>query len=76
MLLYNPLTQHHEGVTELLVSTPNRDNVLRMAIDLLSEGGDSSAGNVGDLLQATAAVSNHMFHKVFGDNQKGRKAVR
>jgi len=47
-----------------------------MAIDLLSEGGDSSAGNVGDLLQAMAAVSNHMFHKVFGDNQKGRKAVR
>ena len=47
-----------------------------MAIDLLSEGGDLSAGNVGDLLQAMAAVSNYMFHKVFGDNQKGKKAVR
>jgi len=57
MLLHNPLTQYHKGVAELLVSTPNKDDALQTAIDLLSEGRDSSAGNVGDLLQATAILS-------------------
>jgi len=57
MLLHNPLTQYHEGITELLVSTPNKDNALQTAIDLLSEGRDLSAGNVSDLLQATAVLS-------------------
>jgi len=47
-----------------------------VAIYLLSEGGDPSAGNVGDLLQATAAASNHVPHKIFGDDQRGREAVR
>jgi len=54
---------------------PNRDETLRAAVHLLSEGGDPNAGYVGDLLQATAATSNHMPHKIFGDDQRGREAV-
>ena len=76
MFSCNPLTQHHEGVAELLVSTPNRDDALQMAVDLLSEGRDLSTGNVSDLLQAIAAASNHMPHKVLSDNQRGREVVR
>jgi len=47
-----------------------------MAVDLLSEGRDSSTGNVSDLLQAIAAAFNHMPHKVLSDNQRGREVVR
>jgi len=47
-----------------------------MAVDLLSEGRDSSTGNVSDLLQAIAAASNHMPHKVLSNNQRGREVVR
>ena len=49
--------------------------MLQTAVDLLSEGRDLSTGNVGDLLQTTATTSNHMPHKVFGDNQRGKEAV-
>ena len=31
---------------------------------------------ISDLLQAMAAVSNHIPHKVLGDNQRGKEAVR
>jgi len=34
-----------------------------------------SAEYISDLLQATAAVSNHMPHKIFSDDQRGREAV-
>jgi len=47
-----------------------------VAVYLLGEGGDPSAGYVGDLLQATAAASNHMPHEIFSDDQRGREAVR
>jgi len=50
--------------------------MLRAAIYLLSEGRDPSAGYISDLLQATAAASNYMPHKIFGDNQRGREVVR
>ena len=76
MLSRNLLTQHHKDIAELLVSTPNKDDALRTAVGLLSEGRDSSAGNIGDLLQAMAAASNYMSHKVFGDNQRSREVVR
>ena len=49
--------------------------MLRVAVHLLSEGRDPSVGYVGDLLQATTAASNHMPHKIFGDDQRGREAV-
>jgi len=75
MLACNPLSSHHEGITELLIGAPNRDKTLRVAIYLLSEGRDPSTGYAGDLLQAMAAVSNHMPHKIFGDDQRGREAV-
>ena len=75
MLSCNLLTQHHKDIAELLVSTPNKDDALRTAVDLLSEGRNSSAGNVSDLLQAMAAASNYMSHKVFSDNQGSREVV-
>jgi len=49
--------------------------MLRAAIYLLSEGGNPSAGYVGDLLQAMATTSNHMPHEIFSDDQRGREAV-
>jgi len=47
-----------------------------MAVYLLSEGEDPSAGYISDLLQATAAASNHVPYKIFGDDQRGREVVR
>jgi len=49
---------------------------LRAAVHLLSEGRDPSTGYVGDLLQATAAASNHMPHEIFSNDQRGKEAVR
>jgi len=49
--------------------------MLQAAVDLLSEGGDPSTVNISNLLQATAVASNHIPHKVFDNNQRGREAV-
>jgi hypothetical protein len=71
----NPLSQHHEGITDLLIGTSDSDVALVTRTFHQGVGGDSSAGNVVDLFKAFPPLPDNVRGRCIRDGHGNEVTV-